>query len=101
VGGNVLADINDQFTIGTGYEYSKKDRDRYKGPGDKRYDLLSVDTQANTQKVRGHVSYSTVKSYFKKSSTVPMVVAFEVTDTIAGMNAERQLIQEMNFMLFF
>lgn len=101
IGGNLFADLSDQFSFGTGYEYSMKERDQYSGPGNKRYDLLSADTQARIHKVRGQISYSTVKSYLKKSSAIPLIVSLEVTDTIAGMNAERQLIQEMSLMLFF
>jgi hypothetical protein len=100
-GGNVFYEINDQWTVGSGYEYANKARDQYRGSGKGRYDLLSQNTESQSHRVKGEVAYSSVKSYFKKTALIPLVVSLEISDTIAGINVERQTVQEMNFMMFF
>jgi hypothetical protein len=101
LGGNVFYDLNDNFSFGSGYEYAMKERDQYKGSGNGRYDLLAQDTAARAQKIRGQISYSTVKSYFKKTAAIPLILSLQISDTIAGVNVERQLVQELSLMLFF
>jgi hypothetical protein len=101
LGGSLVYAQNDAFSLGAGYEVFHKDQDTYQGGRNQRYDLLSKNTVMSGQKVRAEISYSTVKSYFRKASLIPTVLSFEVSDVIAGMNVERQTIQELNVMLFF
>jgi hypothetical protein len=51
--------------------------------------------------VKAQIVYSTVSSYFKKKSLLPMIASLEISDYVAGVNVERQLAQELNLMLFF
>jgi len=101
LGSNVFYELNDEWTLGTAYEVSRKTEDRYQGAAGTRYDLLSRNTELKAERVKGEVTYSSVKSYFKKSAIIPMMVSLEVSDVIAGYNVERQLVQELNLMLFF
>ncbi|MNT20243.1 hypothetical protein D3C72_1555470 [compost metagenome] len=100
-GGNVFYDVTDSWTLGTGYEYSNKARDQYHGSGKGRYDLLSQNTASQAHRVKGEISYSSVNSYYDQKALIPLIVSFEVSDTIAGINVERQLNQELNLMMFF
>jgi hypothetical protein len=101
LGGNAFYELNDEWTLGTAYEMSQKTEDRYVGSAGTRYDLLSRNTELKAERVKAEVTYSSVKSYFNKSAILPMMVSVEVSDVIAGYNVERQLVQEMNLMLFF
>lgn len=101
VGSNLIYDFNDSFTLGAGYEAYQKDRDVYKGSQGGRYDLLSVNTALKAQRAKMELTYSSVKSYFSKKAIIPMIVALEISDVVAGVNVERQLTQELNLMLFF
>nr|WP_295901887.1 hypothetical protein [uncultured Bdellovibrio sp.] len=101
LGGNLFYELNDSWTFGGGYEYATKDEDHFSGSKNSRYDLLALNTDMKAQRVKAEVSYSSVKSYFKKTALIPMIVSIEVSDVIAGMNVERQLVQELNLMMFF
>lgn len=101
LGGNLFYEINDSWTLGGGYEYSMKNQDSYSGSRNGRYDLLAVNTEMRAQRVKAEVSYSSVKSYFSKTALIPMIVSLEVSDVIAGVNVERQLVQELTLMMFF
>lgn len=99
--GNAFYELNDQWTLGAGYEHLAKNGDHYSGGRGRRYDLLSQNTDLSAQRVKGEVTYSSVKSYFKKTAVLPMMLSLEVSDVVAGYNVERQQLQEMNLMLFF
>jgi len=101
LGGSLVYDYSDALSLGAGYEFAIKEQDTYSGSRDSRYDLLSQDTAMKAQRARANISYSTVKSYFKKAALIPTVFSFEVSDVVAGMNIERQIVQELNMMLFF
>lgn len=101
VGSNLFFEFNDSLTVGGGYEFSQKEKDAYRGAKNSRYDLVSANTALKAQRAKMEVSYSTVKSYFRKAALIPLILAFEVSDVVAGTNVERQLVQEFNLMLFF
>ncbi|WP_374029135.1 hypothetical protein [Bdellovibrio bacteriovorus] len=101
LGGNMFYELTDSWTLGAGYEYAVKEEDHFAGSRPSRYDLLSLNTDMKAQRVKGEISYSSVKSYFKKTALIPMIVSLEVSDVIAGHNVERQLLQELNVMMFF
>jgi hypothetical protein len=101
VGSNLFYDWNDQLSLGTGYEFGNKEADAFSGDRGLRYDLLSKNTASNFHKVKAQIVYSTVSSYFKKKSLLPMIASLEISDYVAGVNVERQLAQELNLMLFF
>ena len=101
VGSALYYAVNDGLAFGTAYEYANKARDSYSGNRTGVYRKLSDFTAMQSHKVKAEVSYSTVKAYFKKTFLLPMVVSFEISDVIAGVNVERQLAQELNLMLFF
>ncbi len=82
-------------------EWSQKSSDRYEGSGQKRYDLLSRDTETQTHVVIGGISFSSVEAYQKSKKGIPAMVSAQISDTIAGKNVERQLVQEISGTLFF
>lgn len=100
-GGSLVYDFNDSWSLGAGYELSQKEKDTYRGAKDSRYDLLSAKTLLNAQRAKMELTYSSIKSYFKKTAVIPAMIAFEISDVVAGTNVERQLVQELNLMLFF
>lgn len=101
VGGNLFYEITDSWMVGGGYDYSTKDADRYTGERGTRYDLLATNSASTAHRVKAEITYSSVKSYFKKTAVIPLMVSFQVSDTFSGVNIERQTAQEMNLMLFF
>lgn len=100
-GGNAFYEISDSWTVGAGYDYSRKEGDSYSGDRGGRYDLLSVNSNATAHRVKAELTYSSVNSYFKKAALIPLMISYQVSDTFAGLNIERQLTQEMSLMMFF
>lgn len=101
LGGSLVYDFNDNWSLGAGYEFSQKEKDSYRGSKESRYDLLSARTALNAQRAKMELTYSSIKSYFKKTAMIPAILALEISDVVAGKNVERQLVQELNLMLFF
>lgn len=101
VGGDFNVHIDEQLSVGAGYSVMEKSRDQYSGSEGRRYDLLGQSTDSKAQRVNAMISYSTIKSFFKKKSFMPAIVAFSYQDTIAGSNVERRTINELNLMMFF
>lgn len=102
LGSNAFYEFNDHWILGAAYEYSQKGSDSFRGPAAAaRYDLLSKQTGLHAQRVKAELTYSSVKSFFKKAALLPMMLSLEVSDVIAGRNVERQRVQELNVMLFF
>jgi hypothetical protein len=101
LGGNLVYDASDALGLGVGYEMSEKDQDVYRGGRNQRYDLLALNTANKARRASLEITYSSVKSYFKKAAILPAMITYGVSDVIAGVNIERQLIQELNLMLFF
>jgi len=93
--------LTDKYSVGAGHTYSRKDSDSYSGGDGRRYDLLSDNTGGTEQNVSLSLSFDTVKSYFKKQFLLPMIISYDLSDTIAGQNIERKIVQELNFILFF
>ncbi len=82
-------------------EWAQKAADRFEGAQQKRYDLLSRDTDTQTQVLTGGISFSSVESYQKRKKGIPATISAQVSDTIAGKNVERQLVQEISATMFF
>lgn len=101
VGTAVTFNIYDSFSIAGGYEYSRKGADRYTGARGKRYDLLSVETNSIAQRLRAGISYDTIALYKRTKTFPPLKLDFEVTNTFAGVNNDRQLVNELTLTMFF
>ncbi len=101
LGGSLVYDFSDSWSLGAGYELSQKEKDSYQGSKGSNYNLLSEKTAISAQRAKMEITYSSVKSYFKKAALIPTILAFEISDVVAGVNVERQLVQELNLMLFF
>jgi hypothetical protein len=82
-------------------EWSQKAADKYEGSKSGNYDLLSKDSDTETQVVTAGLSYSSVEKYMRTKSGIPMVLTAQVSDTISGKNTERQLVQEVSAVIFF
>lgn len=100
-GGNAFYEITDSWTVGAGYDYSRKNTDTYHGERGGRYDLLAENSNTTAHRVKAELTYSSVNSYFKKAALIPMMISYQVSDTFAGLNIERQLTQEMSLIMFF
>lgn len=94
-------DLFSSLSIAGGYEYARKSADAYRGSRGQRYDLLSKDTNASAHRLRGGISYDTIGLYKRTKSFPPLKLDFEVTNTIAGVNVERQLVNEFTLTMFF
>ncbi|WP_413288853.1 hypothetical protein [Bdellovibrio sp. HCB337] len=101
LGSSLIYDFSDSFSVGAGYEAYQKAKDTFTGGKGSRYDLLSANTALSARKAKLEITYSSVKSYFRKTALLPMIMALEISDVVAGVNVERQLTQELNLMLFF
>lgn len=94
-------DISDSFQISLDYRIGTKNTDKFLGDRNSRYDLLEKDTLTRWQKTALEFTYSTIKSYFRSSSSIPFIASINFFDTIGGANIERRFGQEISFTLFF
>lgn len=93
--------VTENFNLFALSEWSQKAADRFQGNRDGSYEMLSEGTEVSTQVVTVGLGYSSVASYLKSKKGIPGTLAFQVSDTVAGKNTERQFIQELNGALFF
>lgn len=100
-GFNAFYDISDRWVLGFSLERFKKSADHYQGAPFTRVDLLSLGTEAEADRVKWEITYTSVNSYLQKKSFLPMMASLEVSDVLAGKNTERQTVQELSIMLFF
>lgn len=101
VGLQTIADVFDVLQFSFDYKLGAKGEDKYSGANGNHYELLSKNSASRWQKVSAEVVYSTVKSYFKKKSMLPMILSLSLFDTIAGTNIERKSGQELSMTFFF
>ena len=101
VGIQNAVEISDAFQVTLDYKIGEKSSDQYSGDQKSRYDLLSKESDSKWQKSSIEFAYSSVKSYFKNSSSVPFIASLNFFDTLAGKNIERRFGQEASFTLFF
>jgi hypothetical protein len=94
---NVFGD----FSVAGGYELASKAADHYAGEKGSRYDLLGKDTASVAHRLRGGLGYDTIGLYKRKKNFPPMKFDFEVSNTIAGKNVDRELVNELSVTLFF
>lgn len=106
-GGTVSAGVSgslellSRLSAGVGYEISRKASDQYSGAGPGDVSVLSKDTDSIAQRVRAGISYSSTEAYMRKEAMLPAIVSYEISDTIRGVNVERQTIHELWVTLFF
>ena len=93
--------MGESVEISLDYKLGAKTEDRFSGSKNNRYDLLAKNTSSKWQKISAAFTYSTIKSYFKKKSLLPMAISLSMSDTIAGTNIERQTAQELAATFFF
>lgn len=84
-----------------GYSYEYKMADSYSGAPDGRERFLERGTEKSAHLAKFEAGYSTVQGYFKKKFAAPMIVAYEFTQTLAGVNVENQNRHELTLSLFF
>ena len=94
-------DLSQDFKIGTDYKFGQKNADKYSSSNKGDTSVLAQNSKALWHKVSLSLSYSTVKSYLKKQSLLPMSLSFNAYDTIIGKNVERRTGQEISLALFF
>ena len=99
--GSVTFDFLKNWSVSAGYEIAQKGADSYEGDRGGRYEILSRDTYSEAQRTRIGVGYDSTKAYFAKEAMLPSLISYEFTDTIRGINIERQTIHELWITLFF
>ncbi len=97
----LVASFSDQFKLSGGYIYGEKQADTYSSSPKGDSSILALNTKSKLQKVNLDLSYSTVQNYINSKKFIPMIVSLNIYDTIAGVNVERRLGQELNLTLFF
>jgi hypothetical protein len=93
--------IGDLFSVAGGYQVSRKFADKYDGTRGLRYDLLSKDTASVSHKLRAALGFDTIAIYQRTKKFPPLKLDFEVTNSFAGTNSDRQLVNEFSLTLFF
>jgi hypothetical protein len=93
--------LYDSFSVAGGYEYVRKAADRYAGDRGTRYDLLMKDSSSQAHRLRAGIYYDTIALYKRTKSFPPLQLGFEVTNTVAGENVDRQMINELTLTMFF
>lgn len=101
LGAAIGFNFGDNISLVSSYEVLKKNEDSISGVTSGRQDLLTQQSDSQATYVANQISYSTVKSYFNKTSAIPFIAAYQISDTIAGKNIERRLQHDIKFMLFF
>ena len=94
-------DLTQDFKIGADYRFGQKNADKYSASNKGDTSALAQNSKALWHKVSLSISYSTVKSYLKKQSLLPMSLSFNTYDTVMGKNVERRTGQEISLALFF
>jgi len=100
-GGAVNLTIGDSFGLAGGYEYSLKGADNYSGSRGARYELLAKDSKSSAHRIRGGITYDTIALYQRKKNFPPLKLDYEIINTIAGSNSDRQLVNEFSLTMFF
>lgn len=100
-GGAVNLAITSAITLAGGYEFSHKFADTFAGARGARYDLLARNTKAQSHKLRAAISYDTIALYQRTKSVPPLKLDYEIANTVAGMNSERQMVNELSLTMFF
>jgi hypothetical protein len=100
-GGSVTYSLSPELDLGLGWEFSRKSADTYSGPAAARYDLISNQVASSSDRLRIGISYSSIESFFAGQAMLPSIIAYELSDTIAGRNTERIAVHELWLQLFF
>ncbi|CAN5400849.1 hypothetical protein BH10BDE1_BH10BDE1_20030 [soil metagenome] len=101
VGGSLTYSATETIDLAVGIESTRKAADTYAGNRGSRYDLLERDTNANSDRIRLGVTYSSVETFLAGKAWLPSMIAYEFSDTVRGLNTERQTIHEIWLQLFF
>jgi hypothetical protein len=101
VGGAANLAIGNYFSLAGGYEITTKAKDSYSGSKNARYDLLAKDSSSLAHKIKGGVSFDTISLYQRKKNFPPLKVDYEIVNTIAGKNTDRQIVNELSLTMFF
>lgn len=101
LGSAATINIGSAFSVAGGYEYTQKSQDSYSGKKMIDYSVLGKDSKSTAHKLRANVSYDTIALYQRTKSFPPLKVDYEVINTIAGSNTDRQLVNELSLTMFF
>lgn len=93
--------IGKSVSVAGGYEFVSKASDSYSGNKSGDYDALAKDSKSTAHKLRAAISYDTIALYQRTKSFPPLKVDYEVTNTVAGTNTDRQLVNEVSLTMFF
>lgn len=100
-GAQLNYEFNDTWSAYGGSELSQKLEDQFHGSNNGRYDLLGKGSASESLVVSFGATFSSVENYKKRKKGIPAMITAQISDTIYGRNLERQLIQEVNAIIFF
>ncbi|HVK60637.1 MAG TPA: transporter [Bdellovibrionales bacterium] len=101
IGSGFSLEVINRWFAGAAYEVSQKLADQYTGSKSSKYDLLSKDTNSEAHRMRLGLTYDSTTAYQRKEAWLPAMISYEYSDTIRGLNIERQTIHEIWLTLFF
>lgn len=90
-----------RWSAGAGLDIGAKAADQYSGSRGTRYDLLEANTNQTFARVRFGVTYDTISAYLAKKAFMPGMISYTFSDTVRGLNIERQTVHELWFTMFF
>ncbi len=98
---SIAKKISNKFSLGFGYEYINKRKDRHTNGPISDYSFLTEGTNRESSGVDMEISYSTVEAYFKKQALLPMTVWFSASNVITGINTAKNINYSLWLMMFF
>ena len=78
--------LGEQFSVWGAYQYQRKVKDDYSGPGNLYYAGLEKNTDFEATNGETGVEFSTIQLYRKKKFAMPMQVALTYNTTLSGYN---------------
>lgn len=91
----------DKFGLWSAYQYSKKNADKFSGPGDLYYAGMSKNTDFDTHAGELGVEYSTIPAFRKGAFAVPMEISLLYNTTLKGRNTPMASFARVDLMLYF
>lgn len=93
--------FSDTIALAGGYELALKNSDSYKGGANKNYGVLAKNSQSSAHKAKLAFTYDTIALYQKTKRIPPLRLEYEIANTFAGKNTERQIANEFSLTMFF
>lgn len=91
----------DAFGLWSAYQYSSKDRDSFRGPGNLYYEGLAKDSDWRLHAAEVGAEYSTINAFRKGKFPVPMEISLLYNRPLRGTNTALASYARMDLMVYF